>query len=213
MRKTSRKRSILRETILEYIDTNAKLYIIVIIMFLIGILLGIIFINNCSESQSLQISEYINNFINSLKENCTISTGEVLKKSIANNFFITLILWFLGSTVIGIPLIYLIVIYKGYSIGYTAAAILATLGNKGIMFILASMILQYIIYIPCILSLAVSGINLYKLIREDRRTENVKVKIAKHTVFCTLIFCILVVEAMIEAYVSSNLIMCIVKIL
>ena len=57
----------------EYIENNAKIYLILLIIFFIGIILGIIFVNNAQETQSNQISSYINNFINSVKENYQIS--------------------------------------------------------------------------------------------------------------------------------------------
>ena len=46
--------------------------------------------------------------------------------------------------------------------------------GKGITFVLISMLLQNIIFIPAILALAVSGFKLYKSIVKDNRKENVK---------------------------------------
>ena len=206
MQRTRRKRSIIKNTILEYINTNAKIYIIVIIMFLIGLVLGIIFVNNSNQNQQNQISTYINTFIQAIKNDEEISKPEILKASIANNLSITLILWFLGSTVIGMPLIYIVIIYKGYSIGCTIASIVASLGmGKGCIFIASTMLLQSIIYIPCIISLAVSGIKLYKLIMEDRRSENIKIQIIRHTLFCIIMFLMLIIASLIETYVSGSL--------
>ena len=205
MRRTKRK-SIIKNAILGYINSNAKTYLIVTIMFLIGLIIGIIFVNNTNQTQQESISNYITGFVQSLNSNYQISQAQVLKNAIINNFFITLILWFLGLTVIGIPLIYMFVIYKGYSIGYTIAAVIATLGTaKGIIFLIATMFLQYLIYIPCVLSLAVSGIKLYRMIMEDRRKENIKIQIIRHTLFCILILIVLIVASIIEAYLSVNL--------
>ena len=65
MRRTSRKNSEhrVRNIIFEYIRENAKIYLILIIIFFIGLILGILFVNNSNETQSNQISSYINNFI------------------------------------------------------------------------------------------------------------------------------------------------------
>ena len=130
------------------------------------------------EAQSSQISSYINNFVESVKENYQISRSKLLMKSILNNLYITIILWFLGSTVIGFPLIYVVIGYKGYSIGYTISSIIATLGTgKRLDIYNFTMLFQSIIYIPAILALSVSGIKLYKLIMADRRRENIKIQI------------------------------------
>lgn len=214
MRSTSRKSNthVIRNTIFEYIKENLRSYLILIIIFFIGLLLGVVFINNINEVQSKQISEYISNFINSVKENYQISTNSLLITSIINNLCIAILLWFLGSTVIGVPLIYLVIGYKGYCIGYTIAAVTATIGTgKSIAFIFATMLLQNIIYIPTIITLAVSGIKLYRLIMEDRRKENIKVQILKHTIFSVLMLILLLFSSVIETYISGNLSQIILK--
>lgn len=206
MKRTPRQKSMLKNMILGYINENIKIYAIVTLMFLIGWVIGIIFVNNSQEVQQEQINGYINTFIQGIKSDAEISKPEILKNSILSNLGITLVLWFLGSTVIGMPLIYIVILYKGYSIGCTISAIVASLGTgKGIVFILSTMLLQSIIYIPCLLSLAVSGIKLYKQIMEDRRTENIKIQILRHSIFCVFIFLMLVIAALIETYISTNI--------
>ena len=206
MKRTPRHKSMLKNMILGYINENIKIYAIVTLMFLIGWVIGIIFVNNSQEVQQEQINGYINTFIQGIKSDAEISKPEILKNSILSNLGITVLLWFLGSTVIGMPLIYIVILYKGYSIGCTISAIVASLGTgKGIVFILSTMLLQSIIYIPCLLSLAVSGVKLYKQIMEDRRTENIKIQILRHSIFCVFIFLMLVIAALIETYISTNI--------
>ena len=180
----------LKNIIIEFIKENIKTYLILTIIFFIGLTLGVIFVNNANETQANQISGYINNFIN----------------SIINNVGIAVLLWFLGSTVIGFPLIYVVVGYKGYCIGYTVSSVIATVGTgKGIIFIIATMLIQNIIYIPTILTLSVSGIKLYRLIMEDRRRENIKLQILKHTIFSILMLILLLISSLLETYISGNL--------
>lgn len=202
----------IKNIILNYIKENIKTYLILLIIFFIGLILGVIFVDNASEPQANQISSYINNFINSIKENYQISTKDLLKETVINNVSIAVILWFLGSTVIGFPLIYVVICYKGYCIGYTISSVIATIGTaKGIVFILATMLLQNIIYIPVILTLGVSGVKLYRLIMEDRRRENIKIQIAKHTIFSILMLVLLIISALIETYISGNLLEAVIK--
>ena len=201
MKRTPRQKSMLKNMILGYINENIKIYAIVTLMFLIGWVIGIIFVNNSQEVQQEQINGYINTFIQGIKSDAEISKPEILKNSILSNLGITVLLWFLGSTVIGMPLIYIVILY-----GCTISAIVASLGTgKGIVFILSTMLLQSIIYIPCLLSLAVSGVKLYKQIMEDRRTENIKIQILRHSIFCVFIFLMLVIAALIETYISTNI--------
>lgn len=68
------------------------------------------------------------------------------------------------------------------------------------------MLFQNILFIPCILALAVSGMKLYKSIVKDKRKENIKVEITRHTIFCAIILGVLEISAFIEVYISTNLI-------
>ena len=115
----TRSKHKIRQRVIQYIEENIRSYLILLIVFFIGIILGIIFINNSNEEQVTQITTYINNFIDSMKNNYQISTNTLLIDSIINNVSIAILLWFLGSTVIGVPLIYLVIGYKGYCIGFT----------------------------------------------------------------------------------------------
>ena len=203
-----------KKVIQEHITRNIKIYTILIIIFLLGLIIGIIVVNNSGDSQKAEINEYINTFINDLKNGAKLDYFKLLKTSFGNNFFTVLILWFMSSTVIGIPIVYGEIGYKGFCLGYTISSVVATLGTgKGILFVITSMLLHNIIFIPCLLLLAVSGINLYKSIIKDRRKENIKIEIIRHTVFSLIILAVMLFASLIETYISSNLLISIAKYL
>ena len=125
-----RKESKTKQVILTHIENNIKEYAIVSIIFVIGIVIGVIFINNISEEQYLEITTYINTFIEDIKENKNISSFNLLKDSIKNNCILAVSLWFMGSTVIGISVVYLTVCFRGFCLGYTISSIITTLGIR-----------------------------------------------------------------------------------
>jgi len=203
MRVLPKKTSKLTSLIINHIKENLKAYIIISFILLIGIILGIIFINHMTDSQSQEVKNYLTNFINSLKSGSTIDNGQLLKKSIGNNLFLVLFMWFVGSTVIGIPIVIGMVAFRGFCLGYTISASVAVFGTgKGI-----SMLLQNLIFLPCMMALAVSGIKLYKSIMKDKRKENIKFEIFRHTIFSLIILIALLLSSVIETYVSTNLLM------
>jgi len=129
-RRYKRKESKLKQIILTHIENNIKNYTIVSIMFLIGIVIGVIFINNTSESQSTEITNYITSFSDNLKENQNINNLLLLKDSIKKNIILAVFLWFMGSTVIGISIVYLIICFRGFCLGYTISSIILSLGIR-----------------------------------------------------------------------------------
>ena len=177
--------------VLTHISNNLKEYLTVAILFLIGVILGVIFINNMGEANQTEVSNYINQFLTVIKDNSTIDKVELMKNTIKDNIVLAVSLWFVGSTVIGIPIVYGIVAFRGFCLGYTISSLIATLGTgKGIMFALTSILFQNILFIPCVLALAVSGIKLYKSIMKDKRKENIKTEIIRHTLFSLFKMCI-----------------------
>ena len=206
MSKHEKRNSKVLDIIKEHIRKNIKEYLTVSIAFLIGIIIGVIFINNSNDELKNQIQEYIGTFSQSLNDGYTIDASKILKTSILNNILLALALWFVGSTVIGMPIVYIIVVYRGFSLGYTISSIMITYPIwKGILFSLSALLLQNIILIPCIFALAVSGIKLYKSIIKDKRKENIKIEILRHTIFSLCIGCMLLIASLVEAYGSSNL--------
>ena len=204
----------IKRVIEEHITRNDKIYFILIIIFLLGLIIGLIVVNNSSPEQETEITSYINNFVSELKNGSKLDYFKLLKSSFANNLFLVIILWFMSSTVIGIPIVYGMVGYKGFCMGYTISSVVLSLGTgKGIAFALSSMLIHNIILIPCMLAVATSGINLYKSIIKDRRKENIKIEIIRHTVFCLIMLAIMAVGSLVETYISSNLLISIVNYL
>ena len=92
----------LKETIKQHILNNKKEYIIVALFFIIGIFLGVLFVNNIKDNQKEPISTYVNDYITKMKDIDNINNGEVLKFSIRQNLLISIGIWFFGTTVIRI---------------------------------------------------------------------------------------------------------------
>lgn len=212
--KKHQKNSRIKALIVEHVNSNLKEYAIAFIIFVIGIIIGMALLQNLTEGQKSEVSGYISNTITSLKEQTEIDTLTLLKNSILNNIILTAIMWFVGSTIIGLPIVYGIVGFKGFSLGYTISAIIAILGTgNGMLFSITTMLLQNIIFIPCILALSVSATKLCKSIFKDRRKENIKFAIIRHTVFSGFICILLVMSSFIEVYISTALFNLIIKVL
>lgn len=206
------EKNVIKNYVLDNIKKNRKEYISLCIVLFIGVVLGVLFINNVNDNEKIEIQNYINNFIQTLKDNNQIDKLALLKESIARNVCIGVLLWFVGSTVIGIPLVYAYVTYKGFCISYTVSSCIAVLGQgKGITFALSSILLQNIIIIPVILSISVSGIKLYKSIMKDKRKENIKLEIVKHTIISLINIIGLVIASVFETYISTNILQIMTK--
>ena len=128
--KRYKRTTIHKNIIVTHFQNNFREYIIASIIFFIGILLGIVFVNNLNNLQMDNITIYITNSITSLKEDATLNQMQILQENIKEDIFTVVLLWILGSTVIGLLLVYLIICFKGFCLGYTISSILYTLRNR-----------------------------------------------------------------------------------
>lgn len=206
-RRTKKRKSKIFKIIEDHVNQNIKEYAISVLVFLIGIIIGVMLLNSSNQEDQQNISGYINEFTNSIKYGeYKIDQKKLLIESISSNVKIALMIWIAGSTIIGIPLVYGCLGYKGICIGYSISAIIATMEKlKGIIFALSSMLLQNIIAIPCILALTVSSIKMYKAIMKEHNKENIKSEIYRHTIFSIFMAIGLLISSLVEIFISTNI--------
>jgi len=204
-----RKNEIFR-AIKENVFNNAKSYFIVLVIFVIGIFFGVMFLNKLEDKK--EIEQYINTYIDETRTLKNADYLRELKDDIKNNILLVFFLWFAGTTIIGTPLVFGIILFRGFSLGYTIASCVYVMGKiKGLIFIGITILLQNIIFIPAIMILGGSSINLYKSIIKDRRKENIKLSIIKHSVISITILLALIISSIIKIEVSYRLIVNLIK--
>lgn len=189
---------------------NAKSYFIVLVIFTVGIFLGVMFINQTKDKS--EIENYIYTYVDETK---SLQNGDYfteLQKDIKSNIGLVLLLWFAGTTIIGIPIVLGVILFRGFCLGYTIASCVYVFGKiKALSFIGITVLLQNIIFIPAIMILGVSSIKLYKSIVKDRRKENIKLSIIKHSIMSMIILITLIISSIIKIEVSYRLIVNLIK--
>ena len=192
------------------IMNNAKSYFVVLVIFIVGIFLGVMFVNQINDKS--QLEKYINTYIDETKLIGNVDYFKELENEVKNNIVLVIWLWFAGTTIIGIPIVLGIILFRGFCLGYTIAACAYALGRvKGLIFVTITVLLQNIIFIPAIMILGVSSIKLYKSIIKDRRKENIKVSIVKHTMISIIILITLIIASIIKTEISYRLIINLIK--
>lgn len=205
-----KKKNELLAIIKENIINNYKSYLIVFIIFAVGVFLGVMILNQTEKKEDIE--KYINTYIDETK---SIENGNYLievKKEIKNNIILVFLLWFAGTTIIGIPIVLGIILARGFCLGYTISACVYVLGKiKGLIFVIITLFLQNMIFIPALMVLGVSSIKLYTSIIKDRRKENIKISILRHSIVSIIIAIILILEAIIKIEISYKLLVNLAK--
>ena len=190
----------------QYFLNNFAEYTKLIIIMAITIIVSILTINNSNDYQKKAIKEYIDSKIvqvkNSGKMEKTSSLEYNLKEKVKENIIVS----FLASSIIGLPIAYLIIIKRVFSIGYTLSAIFATQSKKtAIIFIFSSMLLHNIIYVVSLFIALVTGLNFIKSIVKKEKL-NLKIEILRFIILILISSLIAVISVLIQVFVSLSLI-------
>jgi len=90
----------IKEILKQHVRNNGKEYSIIALLFIIGIFLGVLFVNNMQEAPKTEVESYLQNFISKMKEIESLDRASLLKTSIGQNIILAVTIWFFGTTVI-----------------------------------------------------------------------------------------------------------------
>jgi len=136
---------------------NIWMYLLTILFIATGMILGLYCVKYMGDVDKSTLINYITAFGSSSTLD-GLSNKEILMGTLKNNIPIIIGFWFLGLTVVGLPIIILINIYKGFSLGFTFSFFIYGLKEKGLLLSLLGVLPQNLIYIPCLIFLSVLSI-------------------------------------------------------
>ncbi|MEG1256361.1 stage II sporulation protein M [Clostridium sp.] len=129
---------------------NIWLYLITILFMATGMIVGLYCVKYMGDVDKNTLINYITALSSS-----SASNKEVLIGTLKNNLPFIIGFWFLGLTIVGAPVIILLNIYKGFSLGFTFSFFIYGLKERGLLLAILGVLPQNIIYIPCLIFLSV----------------------------------------------------------
>lgn len=195
---------ILKKAVEKQIRNNLPLYFFVLVFFVAGIAAGAFTVDALSSMQKEELVSYFQSFFSILDKE-PVQSATVFKQSFLNNSQFVLIIWVLGITVIGIPLILMIVGIKGFIIGFSVSFLVEGMGLRGLLFALAAVLPQNLLIVPGILVAGVLGISFSISMLRRKKSKTKKSFSSELTVYSfniLLALLILFVGSLIEGYIT-----------
>ena len=115
------------------VKLDKKILLFLLILLIIGITVVSIFVTILNQSDKSLVSEHLNDFLNSVEGN-KLDFSLALKNNLVSNILYVLIIWLLGISVIGLPIIIFMFFSKTFILGFSVGAIISTFKTKGILF-------------------------------------------------------------------------------
>lgn len=198
------------------IKHNKKVIFFLGIIAVIAIIFGSLFSVMLNESDKNLTLEYINNFFENIKNN-NLNYILALKNGSISSLGFILIVWLLGVSIIGMPIVLFMYFSKFFVIGFSISSIIKGYGLKGCLLSFAYILPHHIIYIIVYTILTVYSIKMsIKLISTIIKKDKIDFKpiINKYLLVLLLSVIIAVLTLLFEVFITPkfiNLILLLVK--
>lgn len=187
------------------ISKKNSFLIVIFVIFLLGLIFGSIYITILKDSEKTTIMNSVNSYFLSLDKLTFDTQLEIFKDSLISNLLYFVLMWLLGISAIGMPIIIIMIFFKSFVLGFSISSIFAKYGFKGILGAIL-----YIFPSPIITTIFTIVLGTYSIILSVRliqsaflrRTINFKTFMGKYFFILLLSIITSVLCSLIDAFAS-----------
>lgn len=179
------------------------------IIFLVGVVLGSLFINFITNDDKKLLIEQVSTFFSNIKKLTSDIFGfESFLSILFNNLLVLSIIFVLGISMIGIPIVIFILFFKGFMLGTTISTIILKYSIKGIvgaiLYIFPVCILTICVYLfMCFYAIYVSKKFLRAFLKKD--SLNFKQFLGKYLLSFIVSIMLILLLSLLDAYLTPLL--------
>lgn len=185
---------------------DKKQFIIIFVICTVAFIIGVLLPSILNEENRKIIQTSLNSFFDNIKNN-QLKTNELLFKTLTSNIIIDLILWLLGISIIGIPIVIILLGYKSLSLGFTISSIISTYKLNGVIkaliYIVPNIINLFIFFVISYYSISFSLMLFNYLFR--KKEYNKRIIVNRYLKLLVISIIILIFSSVIETYVVPKL--------
>lgn len=182
-----------------------KLLMSLIIILILTLIAGTLYLSILSYENKELVTNSITTFFTSL--NTKLDTKNILFKTLSNNLLTISLVWLLGFSIIGIPLVLLILIFKSFTTFFTFVSIIYTYKYIGIIkaliYIIPYLLNLFMLFILTYYSLSFSIMLFNYLFKKKDYNRSLIIKRYLKLLIISILF--MVVTAVIETYVIPTI--------
>lgn len=204
-----------RSQAVSHLQQNASIYIFMIILFLTGIIFGAVIVNSMDFVQKQDLFFYLERFFGEISHDQVIERADILKESFFYHLKYLLLMFVLGFSVIGLPIVWVLLFLKGIVIGFSVGFIVNQLGMQGFMLASLSIAPQNLIIIPIYIAAGslsmIFSITLINKLFSSRISRPVFHSFGKYFAIFFALVVLALGAAAIEAYIANEAMASLIK--
>lgn len=192
-----------------HIQQLSAIYIFVLLLLFIGVIFGAVIVNSMSAGQKQELSQYLNQFFVYFTKEGLSAKKDIFLQSYENNLKYIGMIWILGISLIGLPVIFILLFLKGIVVGFTVGLLVQQYGIKGFIISLASVLPQNFLMLPLFIYISAIAISLsLRIIRHQFfKNDDIQIKplFMNYITSFGIIIIVLGIASGFEAYISPIL--------
>lgn len=151
---TQMKKRLYQSDVASYFRENSSIFLFIVILFLMGVIFGAIVVNSMSITQKEDLFYYLSQFFGQVSDGKVSEDNELFLQSFFHNSKFIGLMWVLGISIIGLPVILILLFIKGMVVGFTVGFLVSQMGWNGFMLAFVSILPQNLIIIPVFIMMA-----------------------------------------------------------
>lgn len=148
------KKRLYQSNTASYFREYSSIFLFVVVLFLMGVIFGAIVVNSMSYTQKEDLYYYLSQFFGQVSAGKVAESNDLFLQSFLHNSKFIGLIWVLGISVVGLPVILILLFVKGMVVGFTVGFLVSQMGWKGFILAAASILPQNLIIIPIFIIMA-----------------------------------------------------------
>ncbi|MEH7381810.1 stage II sporulation protein M [Bacillus sp. JJ1533] len=204
-----RKQPPYKTIIVNHFREHSSIYIFISVLFLMGVIFGAIVVNSLNPSQKDDLFFYLSRFFGEVAEGTYANSTDMFKQSILHNLKYVGLMWILGISIIGLPIILILLFLKGVVVGFTVGFLVNQMGWSGFLLSFVSVLPQNLLIIPTFIIVGTVAVAFsLKMIRQQfmkRMNEPILQLLTRYSLLMVAVSFVILMASAIEAFASPVL--------
>ncbi|MGD6804068.1 stage II sporulation protein M [Rossellomorea vietnamensis] len=201
-----------KNPVIEHVQSHSSIYLFILTLFLMGVIFGAVVVNSLSFTQKEDLYFYLGQFFGEISDGKIASSEELFRQSFLHNVKYLGFMWLLGISIIGLPLIFILLFMKGVVIGFSVGFLVNQMDWDGFLLSFAAVLPQNIVIIPAFIFISVISVSfsltlirkIFMKLSPHSQVQMVPL-LSRYVLAFVLAIAVITIAAGIEAYISPNL--------
>lgn len=192
-----------------HLKDHRSIYTFTVVLMIMGVIFGALIVNSLALSEKQDLITYLQQFFGEMSGGQFSSADDMLRQSFSHNLKYIGVMWILGLSVIGLPIVLILLFLKGVVVGFTVGFLVNQMGWHGLFVALMSVLPQNIILLPAFVVISTASISFsLKMIRQmlvKNAATPILPQFTRYFMLVIGISAVLFIVSLFEAYVSPVL--------